>query len=118
MSSPRLLVVEGNTAEGRKWHAEAGGIVASENYANVLRKLCPGARVDICFPADIGANLPDRGGLAVDELDGGRPHPLEKAVRPAPEPRRDIDRHHRQDAGRQVQRQSTGEIRPEDQSSG
>ncbi|MBL9097587.1 MAG: type 1 glutamine amidotransferase [Alphaproteobacteria bacterium] len=63
MSSPRLLVVEGNTAEGRKWHAEAGGIVASENYANVLRKLCPGARIDICFPADIGANLPDRAGL-------------------------------------------------------
>lgn len=63
MSSPRLLVVEGNTAEGRKWHAEAGGVVASENYANVLRKVCPGARVDICYPADAGANLPDRAGL-------------------------------------------------------
>ena len=63
MSTPRLLVVEGNTAEGRKWHAEAGGKIASENYADVLRRVCPGARVDICYPADVGANLPDRAGL-------------------------------------------------------
>lgn len=63
MSLPRLLVVEGNTAEGRAWHAEAGGRVASDNYADLLRRLCPGARVDICYPADLGANLPDRGGI-------------------------------------------------------
>ena len=73
MSSPRLLVVEGNTAEGRKWHAEAGGRIASENYADVLRKLCPGARVDICFPADIGANLPDRGVLASGDITASSP---------------------------------------------
>ncbi len=63
MSTPRLLVIEGNTAEARKWHAEAGGRVASDSYADVLRKLSPGARVDVCFPADLGANLPDRGGI-------------------------------------------------------
>jgi GMP synthase (glutamine-hydrolysing) len=63
MSAPRLLVVEGNTAEGRARHAAVGGKVASDGYADVLRKLCPDARVDICFPADVGANLPDRGGI-------------------------------------------------------
>ena len=68
MSTPRLLVVEGNTAEGRARHAAAGGRAASDGYADLLRKLCSGARVDICFPADLGANLPDRGGL--DGYDG------------------------------------------------
>lgn len=63
MSGPRLLVVEGNTAEGRARHAAVGGRVASDGYADVLRRLCPGARIDICFPADMGANLPDRGGI-------------------------------------------------------
>jgi GMP synthase (glutamine-hydrolysing) len=63
MSGPRLLVVEGNTAEGRARQSAVGGRVASDGYADLLRKLCPGARVDICFPADMGANLPDRGGL-------------------------------------------------------
>ncbi|MBP6014686.1 MAG: type 1 glutamine amidotransferase [Alphaproteobacteria bacterium] len=68
MSSPRLLVVEGNTAEGRARHQAVGGRVASDGYADLLRKLCPGARVDVCFPADVGANLPDRAGL--DGYDG------------------------------------------------
>lgn len=63
MSGPRLLVVEGNTAEGRLRHASAGGRAPSEGYAEVLRSLCPNARVDICYPADMGANLPDRLGL-------------------------------------------------------
>jgi GMP synthase (glutamine-hydrolysing) len=63
MSGPRLLVVEGNTAEGRSRHAAVGGRAASEGYAEVLRRLCPSARIDICFPADMGANLPDRMGL-------------------------------------------------------
>ena len=63
MSEPRLLVVEGNTAEGRARHVAVGGRAASDGYADLLRKLCPGARVDVCFPADMGANLPDRGGI-------------------------------------------------------
>jgi GMP synthase (glutamine-hydrolysing) len=37
--------------------------VASEGYANLLRELVPGAIVDIAYPADTGANLPDRMGL-------------------------------------------------------
>ena len=63
MNGPRLLVVEGNTAEGRARHLAAGGRAASDGYADLLRKLAPDARVDICFPADMGANLPDRMGL-------------------------------------------------------
>lgn len=63
MSSPRLLVIEGNPPESRARQVAAGGIVASEGYSNLLRELLPGAVVDICFPADQGANLPDGGGL-------------------------------------------------------
>jgi GMP synthase (glutamine-hydrolysing) len=63
MPSPRFLVVEGNTASGRARHQAAGGTVASEGYANLLHELVPGAIVDIAYPADSGANLPDRSGL-------------------------------------------------------
>jgi GMP synthase (glutamine-hydrolysing) len=63
MPVPRLLVAEGNTAEGRALLAAAGGDAPSTGYANLLRELLPGAAVDICFPADAGANLPDRMGL-------------------------------------------------------
>lgn len=63
MTGPRLLVVEGNTSEARARHVAVGGRVASDSYGDLLRKLCPGARVDVCFPADSGATLPDRMGL-------------------------------------------------------
>lgn len=63
MSGPRLLVVEGNTAEARQRHLQAGGRAGSESYTDVLRKLSPNARIDVCFPADMGANLPDRAGI-------------------------------------------------------
>lgn len=68
MSAPRVLVIEGNTAEGRARHFEAGGRVASEGYADVLRRLSPNARVDVCFAADVGANLPD--GAGIRDYDG------------------------------------------------
>ncbi len=63
MTGPRLLVIEGNTSEGRARHVAVGGRVASDSYGDLLRKLCPGARVEVCFPADSGATLPDRMGL-------------------------------------------------------
>jgi len=63
MPAPRLLVIEGNTAAGRARHHAAGGTVASEGYAELLRDLIPGAIVDIAYPADSGANLPDPMGL-------------------------------------------------------
>lgn len=63
MSSTRLLVIEGNTAEARARQVKFGGEAASEGYARLLRELFPQAVVDICYPADPGANLPDGGGL-------------------------------------------------------
>lgn len=63
MPAPRLLVIEGNTAAGRARHQAAGGTAASEGYAILLRELIPGAIVDIAYPADSGANLPDQMGL-------------------------------------------------------
>ena len=55
---PRLLVCEGNTAELRAKQVTAGGQIMSDGYADLLRSLLPGAVVDICYPADPGANLP------------------------------------------------------------
>jgi GMP synthase (glutamine-hydrolysing) len=63
MPLPRLLVMEGNSAEGRALYRASGGSAPSEGYAKLLRELLPDAIVDICFPADAGANLPDRMGL-------------------------------------------------------
>jgi GMP synthase (glutamine-hydrolysing) len=64
---PRLLVMEGNTAVAREKQVAAGGTALSEGYADVLRRWLPEAVVDICYPADPGANLP-LGGL--DGYDG------------------------------------------------
>ncbi|MFG1301175.1 type 1 glutamine amidotransferase [Xanthobacter sp. V3C-3] len=64
MPAARLLVLEGNTAEARARQVAFGGQAASEGYAQLLRELFPGqVTVDICYPADAGANLPDAGGL-------------------------------------------------------
>jgi len=63
MSSARLLVIEGNTAEGRALQVAAGGTIASKAYAALLRGLLPTVSVDICYPADPGAALPDANAL-------------------------------------------------------
>ncbi len=63
MPAPRLLVAEGNTPEGRALYHAAGGQAPSQGYADLLRDLLPEAIVDICYPADAGADLPDRIGL-------------------------------------------------------
>lgn len=68
MPAPRLLVIEGNTAAGRARHHAAGGTVASDGYANLLRELVPGVVVDIAYPADSGANLPDQ--MSLEGYDG------------------------------------------------
>ena len=56
MPAPRLLVIEGNTADGRALLKAANGDAPSEGYANLLREFLPQATVDICYPADAGAN--------------------------------------------------------------
>lgn len=63
MPAPRLLVVEGNTADGRALLKAAGGEAPSVGYASLLRDLWPGVVTDICYPADAGANLPDTCGI-------------------------------------------------------
>lgn len=64
MSAVRLLVVEGNTKAGRDRAAPSGGAIASEAYGELLKSLSPpGTVVEICYPADPGANLPDGAGL-------------------------------------------------------
>jgi len=78
---PRLLVMEGNTADARARQVAAGGTALSEGYAEVLRTLAPDVVVDICYPADPGANLPIGGlegydgvaitGSALNVYDGG-----------------------------------------------
>lgn len=64
MGPLRLLVVEGNTAEARARHVESSGRTASEGYSAVLNGFAPDAIIDVCFPADPGANLPERSALA------------------------------------------------------
>ena len=66
--APRLLVIEGNTARARAKQTEFLGRSYSEGYSDVLRAIVPDAAVDICFPADEGANVPDAAGL--DGYDG------------------------------------------------
>ncbi len=62
--APRLLVVEGNTARARAKQAEFTGQTYSQSYSDVLRTIAPEAIVDICFPTDEGANIPDPSGIA------------------------------------------------------
>jgi GMP synthase (glutamine-hydrolysing) len=50
----RLLVVEGNTAAGRRRIAESAGATPAESYSGVLRGIASDATVDICTPADGG----------------------------------------------------------------
>jgi GMP synthase (glutamine-hydrolysing) len=63
MPSPRLLVIEGNSANGRALLTAAGGRAPSVGYAELLRDLMPEAVIDICYPADPGANLPGKEGV-------------------------------------------------------
>lgn len=68
MSSPRLLVIEGDTAASRAAEIAATGTDTSGAYADLLHKLWPGLTVDIVYPADPGATLP--AGAALDAYDG------------------------------------------------
>ncbi|MGJ5095745.1 type 1 glutamine amidotransferase [Bradyrhizobium oligotrophicum] len=54
----RLLVLEGNSLDGRRRWAEIAGATPSESYADVLRALAPEAAIDIATPADADARLP------------------------------------------------------------
>jgi GMP synthase (glutamine-hydrolysing) len=64
MPSPRLLVIEGNSPQTMAEHVAVGGIPASKGYSDLLRELSPGAIVDICYPGDPAATLPEGASLA------------------------------------------------------
>jgi GMP synthase (glutamine-hydrolysing) len=68
MPSPRLLVIEGNSPQTMAEHVAAGGIPASKGYSDLLREVLPGASVDICYPGDPAATLPE--GEALEGYDG------------------------------------------------
>ena len=68
MTSPRLLVIEGNSPQTMAEHVAAGGTVASKGYSNLLHELLPGAAIDICYPGDRAAALPK--GEALEGYDG------------------------------------------------
>jgi GMP synthase (glutamine-hydrolysing) len=68
MPSPRLLVVEGNSPQTTADHVAAGGTPASKGYSDLLRELLPGAVVDICYPGDPAALLPE--GASLEGYDG------------------------------------------------
>jgi GMP synthase (glutamine-hydrolysing) len=68
MPSPRLLVIEGNSPQTMAEHVAAGGTVASKGYSDLLRELLPGAVVDICYPGDPTALLPE--GSSLEGYDG------------------------------------------------
>ena len=68
MPSPRLLVIEGNSPLSMAEHLAAGGVPASKGYSDLLREVLPGAAVDICYPGDPTALLPE--GMALEGYDG------------------------------------------------
>jgi len=68
MPSPRLLVIEGNSPQTMAEHVAVGGVPASKGYSDLLREVLPGAVVDICYPGDPTAVLPE--GEALEGYDG------------------------------------------------
>ena len=68
MPSPRLLVIEGNSPQTTAEHVAVGGTAASKGYSDLLRELLPGTVVDICYPGDPAALLPE--GSSLEGYDG------------------------------------------------
>ncbi|HEY5166220.1 MAG TPA: type 1 glutamine amidotransferase [Pseudolabrys sp.] len=68
MPSPRLLVIEGNSPQTMAQHVAVGGVAASKGYSDLLREVLPGAMVDICYPGDPIAVLPE--GESLEGYDG------------------------------------------------
>ena len=68
MPAPRLLVIEGNSPASMAEHVAVGGVPASKGYSDLLREVLPGAAVDICYPGNPDALLPE--GQALQGYDG------------------------------------------------
>ncbi len=67
--TPRFLVVDGYAKAGREDLAAGGASTAGALYDRMLKKCAPsGAEVDIIYPADPNAQLPQ--GAAIEQYDG------------------------------------------------
>lgn len=55
----RILIMEGNDAEGRARQKSRLGRMASENYAGCVQFLAGDIETDVCLPADEDFSLPD-----------------------------------------------------------
>ncbi len=62
-AAPRFLIIDGYSRAGREELAAGGASSGGELYVAMLTRLCPGARCDVVYPADPGANLPSGAGL-------------------------------------------------------
>jgi GMP synthase (glutamine-hydrolysing) len=60
---PKILIVEGNTAEGRQRAVAARGREANMLYADSLRRIRGDLALDVAFPADSDTVLPDEAAL-------------------------------------------------------
>jgi len=69
-TSPKFLVLDGYSKDGREDLRSGGATTAGELYAQMLKNCTPGskAEVDIVFPADPGATLPR--GKDIAQYDG------------------------------------------------
>jgi len=64
VTSPRILVIDGNVAEIRARQAAALGYDSGSGYARVLRRIDPALRIDIVLAADARPVFPAGVGLA------------------------------------------------------
>ena len=64
MTSPRILVIDGNVAEIRARQAAALGYDSGSGYARVLRRIDPALRIEIVLAADARPVFPAGVGLA------------------------------------------------------
>ncbi len=67
-ATPRLLVVDGYTAAGRRELSASGASEAWQLFLRVLETLAPEAKIDVAFPADADDALPE--GVALSDYDG------------------------------------------------
>ena len=67
-NDPRFLVLDGYAKGGRADLEAGGATTAGKLYERMLKVCCPGAHVDILYPADPGAALPK--GAAIGQYDG------------------------------------------------
>ena len=66
--SPRILVLDGYSRAGRADLEKGGATTAGKLYGKMLTAACPAAKVEILYPADPDASLPE--GTAIADFDG------------------------------------------------